>query len=177
MLPVLAGIPPPDIRRNNIAMKLSKKATKPGSLVPSPRPETPTSRLKRSRFLSLTEETPPDFGPGRMMEQWKAWWSELQTPLHEFIPVPSQSPPGCNLQRKAWVNLNRIRSGCAKTKSFLHKIGVVASASCVCGSDQTLQHILTSCPVLMPPNGVDSLKNLDEETINWLENYQDYDIQ
>ena len=175
MLPVLAGIPPPDIRRNNIAMKLSKKATQPGSLVPSPRPDTPTSRLKRSHFLSLSEETPTDYGPGWMMDHWIDQWSGLQTPLHDFIPVPSLSPPGCHLDRKAWVNLNRIRSGCAKTKAFLHKIGVESSPSCVCGSNQTLQHILTSCPVLKPPNGVDGLKELDEDTIHWLRNYEDYE--
>ena len=175
MLPVLAGIPPPDIRRNNIAMKLSKKATQPGSLVPSPRPDTPTSRLKRSHFLSLSEETPTDYGPGWMMDHWIDQWSGLQTPLHDFIPVPSLSPPGCHLDRKAWVNLNCIRSGCAKTKAFLHKIGVESSPSCVCGSNQTLQHILTSCPVLKPPNGVDGLKELDEDTIHWLRNYEDYE--
>ena len=36
MLPVPAGIPPADIRQQNSAMKLSKKASQPGSLVPSP---------------------------------------------------------------------------------------------------------------------------------------------
>ena len=173
MLPVLAGIPPADIRRQNSAMKLSKKASQPGSLVPSPRPDTPTSRLKRRHFLSLSEETPPDFNTNWTMDQWKDRWSGIQTPLHDYISVPSQSPPGCNLPRKAWVNLNRIRSGCAKTKSFLHKIGVEASASCVCGAtQQTLEHILASCPTLMPPNGVQGLKSLDDATINWLNNFE-----
>ena len=138
MLPVLAGIAPSDIRRKNIAMKLSKKATQPESLVPSLCPDAPTPRLKRSHFLSLSQETLPDFGPGWMMNHWKDRWSELQTPLHDYITVPSQSPPGCNLQRKAWVNLDHIRSGCTKTKSFLHKIGAKASASCICGSPQNL---------------------------------------
>ena len=78
---------------------------------------------------------------------------------------------GCNLQRKAWVNLNRIRSGCAKTKSFLHKIKAEESDSCVSGLPQTLDHILTSCPVLRPPNGADGLKTLDADTIDWLTNF------
>ena len=177
MLPILAGIPPADLRRRNNAMKLTTKAALPGSLVPSPRPDTTTSRLKRSHFLSLSEDTPPDYSPGWMMEQWTDRWMGFQTPLHDYIPVPSLSPPGCNLQQKAWVNLNRIRSGCAKTKAFLHKIGVVSSASCVCGLNQSLEHILTTCPVMKPPNGVDGLKNLDDETINWLNNYEDYDTR
>ena len=42
---------------------------------------------------------------------------------HQALPEPS----GCDLSRKAWVNLNRIRIGFGRTQYFLHKTGAEPS--------------------------------------------------
>jgi len=84
------------------------------------------------------------------------------------MPIPSNTPSGCHLSRKAWVNLNRIRSGAARTQHFLHKIGADSSPNCVCGEIQTLDHIIEACPVFKPPHGAQGIVDLDNETVSWL---------
>ena len=58
MLPVLAGIPPADIRRDHLVLKHAEKADQPGSLVPSITNNTPPQRIHRDHFSTCAEEAP-----------------------------------------------------------------------------------------------------------------------
>ena len=77
-------------------------------------------------------------------------------------------PPGFELGRHALVKLNRLRTGWALTGSFQNRIGALQSPVCVCGEVQDIRHIIEDCPYLSPPNGLNGLIQLDDDTIEWL---------
>lgn len=61
-------------------------------------------------------------------------------PLLRFqIPTPTS--------RCLETLIHRLRIGTAYTKHFLHKIGKVQSARCLCGHpDETIHHVILECP-------------------------------
>ena len=171
MLPVLAGITPPNIRRDYLCLKLYQKSTDPSSLVPHASDNSAPQRLNRPSFISRVEKLQSDhpFSPNWQLEMWCRSWQEAQTSLHMFIALPSHKPTGHQLNRKQWVTLNRLRSGWAKTASFMYKIGLGDSYSCICGAEQDIQHIIYDCPSLRPPSGINGLIYLDYDTCKWLQ--------
>ena len=64
---------------------------------------------------------------------------------------------------------NRLRSGWAKTASFLAKIGATDSEWCPCGILQTVHQIINACPLFGAPSGPQGIKSLDSVTRAWLE--------
>ena len=170
MLSIVAGIPPANIRRDHLVLKLADKARQPGSLVPEFQIDATPQRITREHFVVrsklLSMEAP--LSPTWVEDRWSEEWMSTNTCLHEFIKDPSLKPAGCTLDRQSWVRLNRFRTGCGKTQSFLHKIGASDSDSCPCGAPQTVQHIMRACPIFKPPHGIPGLLMLDEDTSKWL---------
>ena len=107
------------------------------------------------------------------MERWQEEWARHYTHLHQFITEPSTKPPGTQLDRKAFVLVNRLRTGWAKTAEYLHKIGVTDSQLCQCGLIQDIDHIIYECPIMKAPNGIHGIRELDKETIEWLNSIED----
>ena len=105
---------------------------------------------------------------GWILNCWNQQWPNSTSILRKSINFPSTNPPGCNLPQNAWVNLNRLRSGVAKTEHYLHMIGVSASDLCECGKPQTVEHIINDCPIFKSPHGVSGLIELDDDTTSWL---------
>ena len=60
---------------------------------------------------------------------------------------PKQDPIN-HLQRSDQTTIFRLRTGHCGLRAHLKRLGVVASALCDCGSEQTVQHILQDCPLL-----------------------------
>ena len=88
-----------------------------------------------------------------------------------FHPRYRHPPPGVTLPRRAWVRLNRIRTGVGRFRSCLYKRGMVSSAACECGAEeQTVDHVVLQCPIYRPPHGLHGLTVLDDETTEWLLN-------
>ena len=56
MLPVLAGIPPADVRRDHIVLKHAEKADQPGILLPSITNNTPPQRIHHDHFATSAEK-------------------------------------------------------------------------------------------------------------------------
>ena len=168
-LPILSGIPPANMRRNLQTIKLSKKCTEPGSLIPPPT-AFEEQRLPRNHFatqaLKLQSQHP--YQQSWVSDRWSQQWSSTTSYLKQFVDIPSNHPKGCELGRKAWVNLNRLRTSVGRTKHFLHKIGVEPSPNCVCGEPQTISHIINDCEVFKSPKGTIGLINLDDDTASWL---------
>ena len=174
MLPVLSGIPPAAIRRDQQVLKLAEKADNNDmSLVPRVEVDAPPQRIKRHHFVIRAEMLQSCTAPSDswVIDRWQEEWGRFQTVLHNFIESPSTTPSGHDLDsRKAWSQLNRLRSGCGRTKHFMKMIGASDDDKCECGLVQTINHILFECPVLSPPNGTEGLTELDNDTINWLQN-------
>jgi len=72
------------------------------------------------------------------------------------------------LPRRAWVRLNRLRTGVGRFRSCLYKWGMASSAACECGAEQTVEHVIVHCPIHRPPHGLHGLTVLDDETTEWL---------
>jgi len=103
--------------------------------------------------------------------QRKAEWTDNPTRLRIFIPDTGTHPPGMALPRRAWVRLNRLRTGVGRFCSYLYKWGMASSAACECGAEeQTVDHVAFQCPIHRPPHGLHGLTVLDDETIEWLLN-------
>ena len=175
MLPVVSGIPPPSLRRDFQVLKLAEKAKEVGSLIPSPDNMTAPQRIKRVHFATRAIQLQimhPPLSASWIQQRWEEEWKGMQTGLHRYIRTPSSEPSGYQLDRHAWVQLNRIRTGCGKTRSFMKSIGVLDNDTCDCGHTQTIEHILEACPILRPPRGLQGLIDLDSDSVGWLQSSQ-----
>jgi len=75
------------------------------------------------------------------------------------------------LPRRAWVRLNRLRTGVRRLYSCLYKWGMASSTACECGAEeQTVNNVVLQCPIHRPPHGLHGLTVLGDETIEWLFN-------
>jgi len=90
----------------------------------------------------------------------------LSLPHIYFISWPITT--GNALPKPFWVRLNRLRTGVGLFRSTMHKWGLVPSANCSCGTEQTADHMLASCPLYQPPNGTLGLAAPDNDTVDWL---------
>ena len=101
--------------------------------------------------------------------KWRDEWKSNTSRLHDFVPVVELPPSGISLLRPAWVKLNRLRTGVGLFRSTMHKWGMAPSAACECGAEeQTADHIITSCPLYLSPNGPRGISAVDDDTVAWL---------
>ena len=101
--------------------------------------------------------------------RWNMDWQENTSRLHQFITGISPSPPGMNLSRSTWVKLNRLRTGVGLFRSTMYKWGMASTGACECGAEeQTVDHLITTCPMYRYPNGAQGLVQVDENLVAWL---------
>ena len=88
---------------------------------------------------------------------------ELTTPipaaLQSFIPAFGPQPPGCDLPRNAWVQLNRLRTGVGRYAANMKLMGLCGSDLCECGKVQAAHHILHDCTKFKPPCQISKVDN------------------
>jgi len=83
-----------------------------------------------------------------------------------FHPRYRHPTPGKTLPARAWVRLNRLRTGVGRFLSYLYKWGMASPAACECDTEeQTVDHIVLHCLLHRPPNGLHGLMVLADETI------------
>ncbi|GFR86692.1 RNA-directed DNA polymerase from mobile element jockey [Elysia marginata] len=100
----------------------------------------PRVRLKSRKSFRTVESVQPDQAVSHRLELWDNTTNEAIRPPKE------QLPPGRELQRKDWVNLNRARAKVGMTASTLHKWKLKPNSECSCGNqNQTMDHILSEC--------------------------------
>ena len=69
------------------------------------------------------------------------------------------------------LGLSSTSSGVGRFHSSMHKWGLAFSPNCECGaSEQTADHVLTTCPIHRAPHVARGLTFLDDETRCWLNN-------
>jgi len=81
---------------------------------------------------------------------------------------PTIQQPGFDLPRHSWTLLNRFRTGQGPCCAKMHKWGLASSPLCDCGEQQTMEHIVDSCPLTKLDGGLLSLHEAEEDAISWL---------
>jgi len=82
-------------------------------------------------------------------------------------PQHRDPPPRVIIPRRAWVRLNRLRTGVGRFRSCLYKLDMASSAACECGTEeQTVDHIVLQCLIHRPPHGLHGLTFLDDDKSN-----------
>ena len=108
----LAGIAPPDIRRNT-ATRLEKFKQEVDERHPLYNHVPATPRLKSRKSFLTNESLNPRLAYDHKIESWMEW---DQSPDNDALPDPTeQLPSGSHLQRKDWVTLNRGRTRVGRT--------------------------------------------------------------
>ena len=179
-LPVLSGNQPAELRRLGATLSLAYR----GSLEPDHILHGLLSGSSDNRQARLKSRRP--FVPGARnlfnnlarlgirTSEWtnhkcKTEYCENASRLRAFVPETGARPVGMGLPRVAWVKLNRLQTGVGRFHSSMHKWGLAPSPNCECGaSEQTADHVLTTCPIHRAPHGARGLKVLDDETRCWL---------
>jgi len=180
-LPTLAGIQPAELRRNGATLSLACRDMEPGHLLHSglTRPSSANARRLKSRhpfvpaaqhLISLSDNN--NIRGAQLADyQWNAEWTDSPTRLRIFIPDTGTHPPRMVFARRAWVRLNRLRTGVGRFRSCLYKWGMASAAACECDAEeQTVDHVVLQCPIHRPPHGQHGLTVLDNEIIEWLLN-------
>jgi len=136
---------PAELRRNVATLSLARRAMEPGHLLHSAltRPSSATARRLKSRhpiapvaqhLISLFDNN--NIRAAQWADyQWNAEWADSPTRLRIFIPGTG-THPGITLSRRAWVRLNRLRTGVGRFRSCLYKWSMASSAACECGAEE-----------------------------------------
>ena len=167
-LPVLAGIPPAELRRRAATLALAHCAMDPDHLLHHTitREETQPRLKSRHPFATngkdiLSTTLPNETKAHWIARMWSWRWQPSTSRLREYITSPSRRSPGSDLPRQAWVKLNRLRTGVGRFNAYV-EVGQSESPAYDCGADQqTANQIITECPLYRPPNGLRGLIDVD----------------
>ena len=165
----LAGIAPPHIRRE-AQLKTQKYKQEHDSRHPLSGHIPPRSRLSSRSSFMTAESLRPNLSAQYRTDKWSEWDSLN----NDAIQAPTeQLPTGTELPRKDWVTLNRARAKVGKTASSMHKWKLAPTSECPCGEpNQTMQHILTDCP-LGPVCTDRDLVRCNRNAKNWISHWRD----
>ena len=178
--PVLASTQPAELRRLGATLSLANRAIHDpdrvlhGQLVGqqdghlgrlrSRRPFVPAAWKLLNSLSELNIRVKP-----RTKHKWNADYLETTSRVRAFIPRFSSRPLGTSLPKTSWVRLNRLPTGVGRFHSFMYKWGLAPSPNCECGAtEQTADHVISSCLIHHVPRRTRSLQVLDDATRCWL---------
>jgi len=151
ILPILSGVAPSETRRSASCLRLYTKALNLKHLLHETLYLKPSKRLRSRK-------------PLRSFVELLSINGEPTTPilaaLQSFIPAFGPQPPGCDLPRNAWVQLNRLRTGVGRFAANMELMGLCGLDLCECGKVQTAHHILHDCTKFKPPCHINEAENL-----------------
>ena len=177
LLPVLAGIAPPRLRRENLMDKLTTKSLADAEhLLHKTTTESLNlggqrlrSRRPFSRHAAALSRS--DFS---LLQEWERCWEGTARPRQFTVPPGIKAPAGSDLPRRKWVILNRLRTGVGRFNVNMYRWKLRDSPAYTCGADeQTADHILYHCPDLQPPDGMTDLSCPKDSQVNWLTQLQE----
>ena len=173
-LPVLAGITPPDIRREARVAKLTVTANNNSDhllhhKVTAADAACPQRLVSRRPFSRHAARLSNDYDPAKVCSDRVD--SCCPPLIQAACPQPRPVlPPGADLPRKQWVKLNRLRCGTARVGYTLKLWGAQESSMCACGHiTQSVQHVDIDCKIYKAPDGFAGLGCPDAATRSWLE--------
>ena len=80
--------------------------------------------------------------------QWNVEWADNPTRLRTFTSDNATHPLEMTFPKRAWLRLNRLRSG---VRRFLFCLYRLVMASCECrAEEQTVDHVVFQCPIHRP---------------------------
>ena len=179
-LPVLAGIQPAELRRLGATLFLANRAIRDPDYVlhrqlvgqqdahlgklRSRRPFVPAA-WKLLGSLSKLDIRVKQW----KKRKWNADYLESTSRVIAFIPRTTSRQLGLSVPRTSWVRLNRLRIGVGRFHSSMYKWGLAPSPNCECGAtEQTADHVISSCLIHHVPRGTRGLQVLDDATRCWL---------
>ena len=179
-LPVLAGIQPAELRRLGATLFVANRAIHDsdyvlhGQLVGQQ--DAHLGRLKSRRpfvlaaWKVLDSLSKLDIRVKQWTKhKWNADYLECTSRVRAFIPRVSSRQLGMSLPRTSWVRINRLRTGIGRFHSSMYKWGLAPSPNCECdATEQTANHIISSCLIHHVPRGTRGLQILDDATRCWL---------
>ena len=139
-----------ETRRSASGLKLNTKVLNPKHLLHEtlylkPSPKRLRCRKPIRSFVELSINGEPT--------------TPIASALQSFIPAFSPQPPGCELPRNAWVQLNCLRTGDGRFAANMKLMGLCGSDLCECGKVQTAHHILHDCTKFKPPCHINEVDN------------------
>ena len=179
-LPVLAGIQPAELRQLEATLALANCAIHDpdhvlyGQLVGQ---QDAHQRRLRSRrpFVPATSKLSGSLSKLDIRikqwtkHKWNAGYLESTSRVRTFIPRVSSRPLGMSLPRTSWVKLNRLWTGVERFHSSMYKWGLAPSSNRECGAtEQTADHVISSCLIHPVPRGTRGLQVLDDAIRCWL---------
>lgn len=167
---VLSNIAPPELRRKAAVKSLIHTCmTNKNSLLYEVLQDRVFQRLNSRQTISNTIENLKDFD---LKIEWRVAWEAEQVINHELIDDPTKKVPGFELDRRAWVTVNRIRTNQGRCNYCLFKWGVINSPMCDCGPvDQTITHIIGFCQTRRFSGNLNELHQLEtDRSIQYVNN-------
>lgn len=143
---MLAGIAPPQIRRETIAMaERSKQCDDPRHPLHQHIPVA--ARLKsRRNFIQSTQSLTASKTITKEVK-WEQCLADNDIPTWN---IKEKLPAGSDLDWSTWKTLNRLRCQMGRCKNNLLRWGYAEEEACECGEVQTMEHLLT-CQSLQDP--------------------------
>ena len=175
-LPVLAGIQPAELRRLGATLSLTNCAIHDpdhvlhGQLVGlqdahlgglrSRCPFVPAAWRLLSNLSKLDIRVKQS-----TKHKWNADYLESTSRVRDFLPRVSSRPLGMSLLRTSSVKLKRLQISVGRFHSSMCKGSLAPSSNCECGvTEQTADHVISSCLIHHLPRGPRGLQVFDDET-------------
>ena len=173
---ILAGIAPPDIRRQVTSMK--ERSRQIEDVRHPVFNQTPAANRLKSRksFLSSVDPLATSAASTRVA-LWEERISTHPTATSMALKPQEELPPGADTKWTEWKCLNRLRTGVGRSKVSLQKWGYLDTAEdviCDCRTaPQTMQHLL-QCPVLEQVCTADDLAVYNENAQKCVQQWLEY---
>lgn len=166
-LPQLCNIAPPQLRRQQALLREYTKIQNNDCIPLNTDLSNPPRRRLESRHAPLDLARNLYNENFDISTAWSCEWSNSgrSSPIFEG----SCSNTDIKLPRKAWCNLNRLRTGTGRTLETLFKWGYVDDPACICGAPlQTTDHILREYPILSYKGPLRNINILTPDAVAWL---------
>ena len=98
--------------------------------------------------------------------KWKTEYSENSSRPRAFVSGTGSRPVGMGLPEQ----LGLSSTACGLVLGDSIRWGLAPSPNCECAPEQTVDHVLTACPIHRAPYGARGLMVLDDKTRYWLNN-------
>lgn len=168
-LPALADILPPDLRRQRALVREYLKA--------SCSPDQPLYDDLQIPIISrLRSRNPPLVMAAGLIDngfsadqQWRQRWDDCGLGDPVLFNFGGERRAEFELPRRAFVNLNRLRTKHGRSNQMLHRWGFKDSTACPCGEPlQTVNHMMSACPLTRFPGPAEEIGQLTPRAVEWL---------